>query len=560
MTSTRIGRYEIERELGHGAMAVVYKAVDPLIGRTVAIKTIRLEPSVGLERNELRQRLYREAQSAGKLNHPNIVTIYDIGEEGDVTYIAMEFIEGESLEVWKAGHTIPPLEQTISIAEQVAAGLDFAAARGIIHRDIKPGNILLTHDLRVKIADFGIAKIQTSKFTQTGLVMGTPSYMSPEQAMGKDLDGRSDLFSLGIIFYEMLTGEKPFSGTNPSTIIYKILHEEPVSPRHLNVTLHPGFDLIVRKMLAKDPEQRYQSCGALLEDLANYRSLDRPAQLESQKTLAEIPARHNRLVPILSLFLLATIVVLGYTLYRQMQPAAPQPIFVPQPAQESKAPSPKTQESPQKAPPQDVAITKKDASAPAKETDPAEPSIGRQGTGERESKKDQIPQKNVQTEAKPSFARIQLVSDGADYSVDLYDGTRRLKAEVKAPAQIQVPAGEHTFQITNPSVLLNLRVEKKLAPDQVLTVTIPGLGSAYIEVPNDAYNGCEILMDGTSVPSPYPAQIPKLAAAKHQVTFRWSAGKYSGKEFSSDISIQADHHYLVTGNPQTEKVIIQLVR
>ena len=284
MTMEHIGRYEVVKELGTGAMAVVYKAVDPLIGRTVAIKTIKIDASVGLEHAELRQRFYREAQNAGNLNHPNIVTIYDIGAEGNVDYIAMEFVEGESLQDWMVKNPIPPVEQTVAIIEQIASGLDYAASHGIIHRDIKPANILLTLDMKAKIADFGIAKISTSKFTQTGAVIGTPSYMSPEQAMGKTLDGRTDIFSLGVIFYEMLTGEKPFTGTNPSTIIYKILHEEPVQPQQLNVTLHPAFNEIVGRMLAKDPDKRYQSCSQLIHDLKNYSSL------EIKKEEPQIPA------------------------------------------------------------------------------------------------------------------------------------------------------------------------------------------------------------------------------------------------------------------------------
>ncbi|MBM3791683.1 MAG: serine/threonine protein kinase, partial [Acidobacteria bacterium] len=352
MTLSRIGRYEIERELGRGAMAVVYRAQDPLIGRVVAIKTIRVEGGTGMEEEQLRQRLYREAQSAGNLNHPNIVTIYDIGQEGELSFIAMEFVDGETLEHWLSHHPIPPLEQTLAIIEQVASGLGFAAARGIIHRDIKPGNILLDPDLRPKIADFGIAKLSLSKMTQTGAVMGTPSYMSPEQAMGHELDGRSDLFSLGIIFYEMLTGERPFSGTNPTTIIYKILHEDPVPPRALNVTLHSGIDGIVRRMLCKDPALRYQECGEFIRDLKNYRNLGAAPKAE-----LPAPGRSRRFLWIGASSLAAA--AAGIFLYTQWQdrPApAREPVVAsqPAPAVPSPASTPAVPE-PQKEAPQPAA-------------------------------------------------------------------------------------------------------------------------------------------------------------------------------------------------------------
>lgn len=547
MTLTRIGRYEIERELGHGAMAVVYKAVDPLIGRVVAIKTIRLETNIALEKEELRQRLYREAQSAGKLNHPNIVTIYDMGEEGDLSYIAMEYIEGETLDVWKSLHTIPPLEQTIAIVEQIALGLDFAAASGVIHRDIKPGNIMLTPDLKVKIADFGIAKIATSKMTQTGLVMGTPSYMSPEQAMGKDLDGRSDLFSLGIIFYEMLTGEKPFSGTNPSTIIYKILHEEPVPPQQLNVTLHPGFGYIIRKMLAKDPAQRYQSCSEFLIDLKSYQSMDATVTIQAAQAPTAPVRRHNYFQLALMVVLTVTIGILSYVLYRIFQPQLQNPAtFQPQKtiAQPQPPPPLKTAES---APKPQVTESKQEPSMPKSE--------------EQETKTDVPVRKSAEVAKKPAFAKIRFTSAGADYTVTLFEGARKIKDGLSVSSSLQVSAAEHLFRIVNTEIFLDLSLERvSLEPDQVFSIPLPGLGSAYIEVPNDAYTGCEILMNGIQLSTPYPAQIQKLAAGEHRVTFRWSSGKYSGREFSSNISTQANHHYLITGNPQAEKVIIQMVR
>ncbi len=270
MTLEKIGRYNIAAELGKGAMGVVYKATDPNIGRTVAIKTTRLDTH-GIDAENLLQRFKNEARSAGTLNHPNIVTIYDAGEQDGVFYIAMEYIEGETLHALLSQHRSLPVEKVIEIVRQVCAGLDYAHAHGVIHRDVKPANIMLAANGSVKVMDFGIAKAGGT-MTATGQVLGTPNYMSPEQVKGKPIDGRSDLFSVGVLLYEMLTGEKPFDGQNITTIIYKIVSENPIPPRELDVTIHPGLNAVVTKALAKAPEERYQTGAALVADLENYKS------------------------------------------------------------------------------------------------------------------------------------------------------------------------------------------------------------------------------------------------------------------------------------------------
>src|SRR6267154_640116 len=271
MSLQTVGRYEITGELGRGAMGVVYKALDPTIGRTVALKTMRLDVH-GLDTEDMLRRFKNEARAAGLLNHPNIVTIYDAGEQDGMFYIAMEFIEGTSLHsILSEQHVLAP-DEVIKIARQKCRGLDYAHSAGIIHRDIKPANIMMTERGMAKIMDFGIAKAGGG-MTSTGQVLGTPNYMSPEQVKGKPLDGRSDLFSFGVILYEMLTGEKPFLGQNVTTIIYKIVHESPIAPRDLDVTIHPGLSAVVSKALAKDPEERYQSGADLLRDLENYKAI-----------------------------------------------------------------------------------------------------------------------------------------------------------------------------------------------------------------------------------------------------------------------------------------------
>jgi serine/threonine protein kinase len=256
-------------------MGVVYKAMDPVIGRTVAVKTIRLSAEgTGLSRPELLARFQTEARAAGLLTHPNIVVVFDAGEEDGLYYITMELVEGKSLQALLDSGQAFPLPRTLRIMEQTCSALQFAHERNVVHRDIKPANLMLTADDTVKVTDFGTAKIlQFGTVQQTAHVMGTPSYMSPEQVKGRAVDGRSDIFSLGVMLYEMVTGEKPFPGQNITTVIYKIVNEDPVPPRQIDPSIHPGISAVVMKALVKEPEQRYQSCREMLEDLKNYRSI-----------------------------------------------------------------------------------------------------------------------------------------------------------------------------------------------------------------------------------------------------------------------------------------------
>src|SRR4030088_1055398 len=272
-TVTKAGRYEIVGELGRGAMGVVYKAVDPVIGRSVAVKAIKLSAEgTGLTRPELLARFQTEARAAGLLTHPNIVVVFDAGEEDGLYYITMELVEGKSLQaLLDDGHAFP-LPRGLRIMDQTCSALQFAHERNVIHRDIKPANLMLTADDTVKVTDFGTAKIlQFGTVQQTAHVMGTPSYMSPEQVKGRAVDGRSDIFSLGVMLYEMVTGEKPFPGQSLTTVIYKIVNEEPVPPRQINPSIHRGISAIVMKALVKEPDQRYQNCREILEAIRNSR-------------------------------------------------------------------------------------------------------------------------------------------------------------------------------------------------------------------------------------------------------------------------------------------------
>jgi serine/threonine-protein kinase len=249
-------------------MGVVYQAQDPAIGRVIAIKTINLANLTdGAERSRLRDRLFREAQSAGMLSHPNIVTIYDIAEENGMAYIFMEFVNGPPLERLLLEPVPMSRDKILAIFRQTAMALDYAHQKGIVHRDIKPANIMVHEDGRAKITDFGVAKIVSQQMTQSGAMMGTPAYMSPEQVQGQAVDGRADQFSLAVIAYEVLTGEKPFVADYLPTLLYKIVREDPVPPHRLNPTLGPAIEEALKKALSKDPEQRFPDCAAFASAL-----------------------------------------------------------------------------------------------------------------------------------------------------------------------------------------------------------------------------------------------------------------------------------------------------
>lgn len=253
-----IGKYEIRREIGRGAMGVVYEAYDPSIKRVVALKTIRSDQLAGDDSAAVIARFRREAQAAGRLNHPNIVTIYDFGEDGGVWFIAMEFVQGRELkECFEVNERFKNAD-IVRIMSQILNALDYSHRQGVIHRDVKPANIFLPSDGSVKVADFGIAHIESSNLTQVGTVLGTPSYMSPEQILGLPVDGRSDLFSAGVILYQFLTGERPFAGS-AATTMQKVLKEEPLPPSMLNIQVLPAMDALVRKALAKRADERFQT-------------------------------------------------------------------------------------------------------------------------------------------------------------------------------------------------------------------------------------------------------------------------------------------------------------
>ncbi len=319
-----IGKYKITSILGKGAMGIVYRALDPDINREVAVKTIRFDlVSEEGDREEMMERFMREAQAAGKLTHPNIITIYDVGREKEMTYIVMQLIEGHSLQkVISSGEKIST-QELIQLMDQLCKALDYAHNNGIIHRDIKPANILLDKEGKPFIVDFGVARLETSTLTQAGTTLGTPSYMSPEQVMGKKVDRRSDIFSLGGILYELLTGKRAFQAQSITTVIYKIIHEEPVALTEVKKGLPIGFEQIVCKALAKDPKDRYQNCAELATDLHNFDQLSDktiPITMIKEELPTLMMKKKRKLWPIIAISAAAVLLAAaggGYFLYQK---------------------------------------------------------------------------------------------------------------------------------------------------------------------------------------------------------------------------------------------------
>ncbi len=287
---SRIGRYEILETAGRGAMGVVYKARDPLIGRTVAIKVVALSPLFGEEeRKEFRERFFREARAAGNLHHPNIVTVYDVGEWEGIPYMAQEFVEGKSLSrILKEKGRLEP-DGAVSILKQLADALDYAHAQGVVHRDIKPDNILVEPSGRAVLTDFGVARLAASDLTRTGEVLGTPHFMSPEQVTGEAVDGRSDLFSLGVVLYLMVSGQRPFHGETISSVCYQIVHAPP-KPLPDAAGLNPALRAVLDRLLAKAPAERFASGRELREVLEALESETRSQEAIPAGAPPEAPA------------------------------------------------------------------------------------------------------------------------------------------------------------------------------------------------------------------------------------------------------------------------------
>ena len=515
----QVGRYQIVGELGRGAMGIVYQALDPAIGRTIAIKSIRLQDLTDeAERARLRERLFREAQSAGILSHPNIVTIYDIAEQDGMAYIFMEFVNGPPLEKMLRIEQAPDKETLLSIFRQTAAALDYAHKKGIVHRDIKPANIMIHEDGTAKITDFGVAKIMSQQMTLSGTMMGTPSYMSPEQVQSIPITGRADQFSLAVIVYEALTGEKPFAAEYMPTLLYKIVREDPVPPQRLNTTLNAQVETTLRKALAKLPDHRYETCTDFITALAaacnispNWTPIPRGASpqmptagsnAELAETIAEIrppaagsdetvlmPAAKTIVVPVVEIepepshtlrnFLLGfvAVAVIGIVAFWVTQkPAAPPPepaavtAPVPDPA------VPLSQPAPEATPPEPTP-SKAIANTPA-------PAAAKEGS--------------FQLTASPAGATATFDTSGI---------------QCTTPCNLTLPAGRHSFVLRQPGYrdlqkIINIPNDTGLIVD---LVPMTGTLNLLTDPP-----GLTVMIDGREHPQKTPVSLT-LPVGPHRI-------------------------------------------
>jgi serine/threonine protein kinase len=538
-----IGRYQITRELGRGAMGVVYLAVDPTIGRNVAIKTIRLgEVTDQEERAKLRERLFREARSAGILSHPGIVTIYDMEEHDDVAFIAMEFVDGPTLDQLLSKREALAPERLMSILRQTAAALDYAHAKGIVHRDIKPANIMIASDGAVKITDFGIAKVTTSQqYTQTGTILGTPNYMSPEQVQGLAVTGRADQFSLAVIAFEMLTGDRPFTGEHLTTVVYKIVAEEPPPVQRLNPTLGPQIDSALRRGLAKKPEGRYISCIEFINGLdaacagtQGWKNLPRGGNMSLPTVISEPPAHTTRFSPgstteeviarrssrwkwvlpfaaalVVALGLIGLIALQFGTDLGTTKTAAPAPTTQtassPPPAETPAASPPVEEKKPGPADQAPAASSPADSGTNPQETAPVEEKKPAEAEGKPPEQTPVAPPERPKAKPQPAKGPqdVVITSEPAG-AIAVLDGNPSVSC--KTPCILSVLPGHHTVNINQPGYQQERREFTIIdSPFDVPRVTLRSLaGTLYI---SSDPPGASITLNGQSTSKVTPSQF-----------------------------------------------------
>jgi serine/threonine-protein kinase len=568
----RIGRYKIVRELGRGAMGVVYHAIDPNIGRPVAIKTIQLGGSRKPEEQErLRERLFREARSAGMLSHPGIVTVYDVEQQGELAYIAMEYVDGPTLDQLLSEQQALPPDKLFSILAQTAAALDYAHQKGIVHRDIKPANIMIARDGTTKITDFGIAKFTSAdQLTMTGSIVGTPHYMSPEQVQGHAVDGRSDQFSLAVIAYEALTGEKPYTGEHLTTVVYKIVTEQPAPPRRLNPSLSGEIESALSKALAKKPDARYKNCQEFVDALEKacaatrgWRLMPRGGSL-NEPTLAEQPgakgaaavtlpkgvrpqrlgdetvtsARSGEKKTGLLTFLLAVLVAGGLLALIGFQ-AAPWlgfPGSKPAPAEEAKtekppetAAAPPTAQPPAPAPKQEAPPTEPPAQSPNTEVAPAH-----QDKPSPLPPTKQAPPRRPPERAMETVQAVTVISSPAGASATM-DG--RADAVCTTPCTLDAAPGRHSLSVALAGYQVERReFEVRSEPVELPAVVLRAPGGTLML--SSEPQGAAVLINGRAIGKTTPAQIP-LPLGSYQVTV-----EREGRQASHTVDMRSGISYL----------------
>jgi len=552
----RIGRYKIVRELGRGAMGIVYLATDPTIGRPVAIKTIRLgEVGNREERARLRERLFREARSAGVLSHPGIVTIYDMEAQDDLAFIAMEYVNGPTLEQLITDQPLPP-ERMFSILGQTAVALDYAHQKGIVHRDIKPANIMVTEEHLSKITDFGIAKISTNEqFTMTGAIVGTPHYMAPEQVQGLAVDGRADQFSLAVIAFEMLTGEKPFTGEQLTTVVYKIVAEEPIPAHRLNSTLNQQITNVLRRALSKKPDARYANCQKFIDaleaacaatkgwkPLAHGGSLELPTALEARRpanvslshddeTTEETKASRRRsmgVAPVVLAILMAA-GLLGLIAWQaapwlsRSSGSSPKPVAQAQPPAAQPAPPPAPQpeqKKPSAMPPPDLPADTEPANTPERGPIPAP----------------RLPATDLSTSP---YLKVAVATIPPDATAML-DG--RPDSACTTPCALDATPGQHTVSISRQGYQTEHRpvtVGNGAVELPTVALRVPGGVLMLASIPA----GARIFVNGTASDQFTPAKL-LLLPGKYDIAI-----EKDGKRSSKDVEIQ-------NGITRYEKIIM----
>lgn len=547
-----IGRFQIVRELGRGAMGVVYHAIDPNIGRPVAIKTIRLGDLDNVEeREKLRERLFREARSAGILNHPNIVTIYDVEEEDGVAYIAMEFVNGPTLDQLMSAKEPLDCDRMFLVLRQAAAGLDYAHSKDIVHRDVKPGNIMLAEGGIVKVTDFGIAKATTSdQFTMTGAIVGTPNYMSPEQVQGLAVSGHSDQFSLAVIAFEMLTGEKPFPGEHLTTVVYKIVAEEPAPPARLNASLGARVDAVLRRALAKKPEERFETCTEFVDaldaacmDTPGWKAVARGGAL-SMPTIdtvhhaarpavtlppprpraAEAPSRSRALPVVLALLVAGGLIgLIAWQMQPQLRQQVQRETGAPAPAPQSK-PEPFQPETPAPAEPKPQEQPPQEQTPPGQT--PAEPANSEPKPSPMPPPENAEPRRPARSAAGPRQIAIITSPAGATAKLDGLAG-----ATCITPCSLPALPGRHSLVLSLPGHRLEHR-EVMVGEDPVELPPVTLRREGGVLIVSSTPPGASIRINGERVAQLTPAQIP-LATGHYDVTV-----EYKGVQQTTPVEIR----------------------